>query len=653
MAKPDTRPKKPRRGVIALASLVMAALIVLSVNVLASTLLRDATIDLTEKRLYTLSEGTHNVLRSLDEPVTVRAYFSSSLGERAPVFRQYFDRIRTLLEEYAAIAGGKLRLEFYDPEPFSDEEDLAVGAGLQGIPLGEGGELGYFGLVGTNSTDTRLVMPVISLEREPFLEYDLTKLVYSLAFPEKKTVGLISGLPVAGGRHPQFGNLPQWRIIDQVREFFDLQILRGDVEEIPDDVDVLMVVQPVGLSDATLYAIDQYALSGGSVLAFVDPNSEVYTNRGQGLSGGRDGEGFERLLAAWGVELVKDRIAADRDHARRIQFGQGNQPVITDYVAWLALGPDALDTDDVAAAGIERLHLATAGILQPIEDATTEFASLLTTGPAAMTIEADAVRGMPDPVRLLEQFQPGGEPLTLAARVTGEAKSAFDGPPAAEEEGGQEAGDDGEAAEAPAREHRQTGRINTLIFADADMLYDNFWVSEREFLGQRILVPQSNNADLVLNAIDNLTGGEMLIGLRGRGIENRPFDLVEDIRRDAEQRYRQKEQALVANLKEVQDRLADIQKQGQGGDGGTITVALTEEDRSEIERMRLQMIAIRKELRDVKHALRRDIDRIELATKFVNIAGVPLLIGIGGVAAVAVRRRRRHRKAQQQEVGSS
>jgi len=304
--------------------------------------------------------------------------------------------------------------------------------------------------------------------------------------------------------------------------------------------------------------------------------------------------------------------------------------------------------------------LASPGFLSKAEGATTQVTPILLTSPQAMQIPADKFTGMPDPVALLRAYKPEGKSLTLAARVSGLANSAYpDGAPkpakaegddkakadAAKQEAKPDAtkpdaNKDGKPKEekpegAAAKPHKASGQINAIVIADTDLLSDQFWVDVRDFLGQQVAIPNASNAAFIVNALDNLSGSDALIGLRGRGAEDRPFQLVNDLRRDSERRYREKEQALTAKLKEVQDQLTKLENAGEGGN-----VIVSESDRQAIEKFRSDMLAIRRELREVKRALREDIDRLDGWLKFANIALVPLLVGVGGIGW-AVRQRRR------------
>lgn len=635
---------------LAWGAIALGAVILLSVNLIASSALRDARVDLTKDGLFTISEGTRKALRAIDEPIDVKVYFSKKLGEAAPSYAKSFERVRTMLEQYRGISRGKLQISFLDPEPFSDAEDQAVAAGLKGVRLNTEGDMGYFGLVGRNSTDTEASLPFLAAERERFLEYDVTKMIVTLANQSKSTVGLISTIAVEGNPGmPMMGRPPSQPLllIEHIREFFEVRSLPKDTKEIPADIGVLMLIQPEGLSAETAYGIDQFALSGGKVLAFVDPVAE--TTRGGNpmmmmAQGAPDFAEFGKLMKAWGVEMDTGKLAGDIARARRVQFGGGPRPSVTDYVLWLGLDRRNLDEKDVLAGGIERLNFASAGILSKTADATTQFSPLVRTTGEAMEIPAESARMMPDAVGMLRSYKRGGKAFTLAARISGDVKSAFpDGRPpetkapdeaAKDKADAQPAATDKKANAAAQKPHVANGKVNVVIVADTDFLQDQFWVDVREFLGQQVAVPNSHNAAFVLAALENLSGTDALISLRARGVADRPFDMVNELRRDAEQRFRTKEEALTARLREVQTKLAGLEKQGTGEN-----VILTEQERQEIEKFKMDMLSVRRELREVKRELRKDIDRLDGVLKFANIAAVPLLIGFFGIAW-AYRRRR-------------
>lgn len=628
------------RAKLAVGGLILVVVAFLAVNIFSNTVFKSAQADLTEDDLYTLSDGTKTVLAAIKEPIKVRFYFSKALGQRSAAYQAYAQRLREIIERYVDLSKGMIKLEILNPEPFSDIEDQAVGWGLQGGRLNDAGEMGYFGIVATNSIDDEQIIPFFDPNREAFLEYDLTKMIYTLANPQKKALGLISTLPVGGWTPEPFSTRREreWPIIGRIKEFFEIRRLESTVKQIPDDIGVLMIVHPRNLKDDTLYAIDQFVLKGGKVLLFNDGLNEVEAlmqpQQGFFITAPSD---FDKLLNAWGVSVVKDRVAGDLDSAQRVgtQHQTGNQTV-ADYVAWLNLRGNNFDPSDVVSADLEGVTMASAAVFQKREGATTEVHPLITTGPRSMEIDIKKVRSGPDVLGMLREFKPSGQPLTLAARITGNAKTAFpDGPPPIE------AADPSAppADDRPPQVKESKDGINVIVVGDADMLHERFWARAQDVFGQQILVPFANNANFVINALDNLQGSNALIKLRARGQSARPFVLVEGLRHEAELQFRAKEQELQNKMTEVQGKLNDL----VGRERSPGEIKLSSEENQQINDFRRQLVSIRRELRDVQHDLRKDIDRLDAWLKFLNIAAIPLLLAGITVAFAVVRRSRRAR----------
>ena len=637
---------------------VLALVLLFAVNILASRLLGPARIDLTENRLFTLSEGTRAILTSLDEPVTLRFYLSQRELERVPGIGGYTDRVRALLDEYRRLAGGKLTLHVIDPEPFSEEEDRAVGYGLRGVPLGLDEGIFYFGLAGTNSVDDEEVIPFFAAEREQFLEYDVTKLVHNLSNPQQKIVGLLSSLPVEGQGPPMqaamggMGAQP-WMVIDQIRQLFELRSLHPKLDEIPEDIDVLMLVHPQTLPREALYAIDQYVLRGGRVVAFIDPYSETQQDA---MAGGfmspvasRRSE-IDELLSAWGVTLGED-VVADLELALKVRMEQSGRVLTFDYPVWMNITPQTFDQEDIVTGNLANLGFGTPGYLEPAEGATTAFTPLVTTTPrAAQFTTAQVAAVTTDPRDLLDQYTPRDRAYTVIARVSGKVGTAFpDGRPVLElsedEDSSEtaEAGDETGNETKPKAEHlsESTEDAQIILVADTDMLADRFWVVVQEFLGSRIAIPSAANGTLVINALDNLTGSGDLISVRNRGTFTRPFTRVVALKQRAERAFRAKEQELIAQLEETERRLVELEESNQGNDA----LILTDAQRDEMVRFRQERVRIGKDLREVRRQLRTDIEALESWLKFANIGLVPILIGLTGLAAGLLQLRRRRTAA--------
>ena len=664
MALPDRfRGFFASRRAVAVAALLCIGLMLVSVNIIAARFFTWR-LDLTGERLYTLSGGTLRTLSKIDEPITLRFYYSTRLADEVPSYGVYAQRVRELLDQYVTAANGKIHLEVYNPQPFSDVEDRAVAFGLQGVPLDVQGEQVYFGLAATNSTDDQQLIAFFQPERERFLEYDLTKLVHSLAFPKKTVVGLMSTLPLEGDVMAMKRGRPSepMAVIEQLQQLDNVKPLASNIDAIPADVDVLMLVHPQNLSDKTLYAIDQFVLKGGKAMVFVDPYSELQASRPSQLNppGSPNSSNLERVFKSWGFEVPSKTVVGDRRDAQRVGVPGprgGSRPL--DYIAWLNLKTDNLNRDDMITADLSHITMASSGIIEPIDGAKTTIQPLITTSPDSTKIPAEKLMGLPDVAGLLAEFKPDNKRYILAAHVTGIAESAFpDGPPKPSEPAKPEGADpteakEGEAelpppkpAETPAtpavESLKQSAQpINVIVVADTDMLDDKFWMQKQEFFGQRVLVPTANNGDFVANAIEVLAGGEDLIGLRTRGTSARPFEIVEQIQSEAQARYSAEERELQAKLKETEAKLANL----TGKDQTNAPTTLSPEQTKAIEEFRADMVQTRRQLRDVQAALRSNIRRLKAGLEFLDIALIPIIVAAVAIFLGAMRLKRGSRRA--------
>ena len=601
-----------KRSAVALPLLAVGFIALIALSAL---LLRGVRLDLTENREHTLSPATVALLRALEEPVTLRLYFTERAAGDFPQVRAYAQRVEELLEAMAARSEGRLIVETIDPVPFSEEEDLAVARGLTAVPLPTGGNF-FFGVVGSNSTDGELPIPFLQAEREAFLEYNLAKLVYALSSDERPVVALYSTLPMAPAFDPSIGApSPGWVVDQQLRELFDLRRLESGFTAIDADVDLLMLAHPRELSDDSLYAIDQFALRGGRVLAFVDPDAEnVEPSALTGDAVGMRSSDLGPLLAAWGVDFDPKRIAADPNAALTVQTREGGpqEPLIT----LLGLGSDALAQDDIVTAQMETINASTVGVLRSRENSTTRFEPLIETSDGSGEL-ATSVLGTvgATPAMLLREFRAEGGPRAIAARVSGPITSAFP----------QRAGEGHLAA--------STSDLQAIVVADTDLLADPFWVN----VGPAgFSEPFANNGDFVYNAVENLSGSAKLIALRTRNVGTRPFHRVQAMRRAAEQQFLATEQRLQQRLSELEQQLAALQR---GEDGAP---ALSAEQQAELVRFQQEKADVRLQLRDVQQQLNADIDALSTTLRAINIvlvpAGIALLFLIGGIWRLQRRR---------------
>ncbi len=661
----NSRRGDSRRG-RSLAGLLCIALLLVATNIIAARFL-PMRLDLTAERLYTLSSGTRQTLARIDEPITLRFYYSTRLGQAIPAYGVYAQRVRELLDQYVAAAHGKLRLEVYQPQPFSDIEDRAVAFGLQGVPLNAQGEQVYFGLAGTNSTDDQQIVAFFAPERERLLEYDLTRLVHTLAVPKRTVVGLLSSLPLDGDpmATPMAGVRGRsgrpMAVLQQLRQLDDVEMLPATLDRVPSGTDVLMLVHPQNLPDQTLFAIDQFVLQGGKAIVFVDPYSEL---QARGLRPGAAADSdLERLFKAWGLKLLPNTVAGDRRDARRVVVPSGAGGAgagggeAKDYIAWLNLRGAELNHDDVITANLRQITMATSGIIEPIAGASTKLEPLVTTSPDAMKLPAEKVAGLPDVAGLLTRFRSDNTRFVLAARITGPAETAFpDGPPKAAEPAKAEepaVKPDETAASSPLpNPPPQAGEgragavrkslqpINLVVVADTDMLDDRFWVQSDDFFGRQVVVPLANNGDFVANAVEVLAGGEDLVGLRSRGTSARPFVLVEEIQRAADDRYAAEQEGLQQKLKDAQAKLRGLTQ----GEAAKANATLSPDEANTVDQFRADMLATRRQLRGVQGALRQDIERLKAVLEFCDIALVPILVALAALVLGALRQRRQRRR---------
>jgi ABC-type uncharacterized transport system involved in gliding motility auxiliary subunit len=630
-----------RRLSFSILGVIAAAAIAIGINMFADARLANVQLDLTQGHLYTLSPGTKQVLGALKESVTLRLFYSRQLGSTVPTYGTYADHVREMLRDYASLSGGKVRLEFYDPEPFSDTEDRAMAYGLQGVPLDQAGSQIYFGLAGTNLEDDERTIPFFQAERERFLEYDLTKLVYELSNPKRPVIGVMSSLPLDGdprtmmmtqGRGP--GGQPYASSV-LLRQTNTVKNVPTDAQVIDPDIQVLLVAEAQNLSPATLYAIDQFVMRGGKLMAMVDPWSEALaaTPSQTGMPPEDTHSDLKQLFDAWGIAFDPSKVVGDLTGAWRVRSNSGDRVGAVDYVAWFNIR-DGINHDDPATADLQQVTVASSGFLSKAPNASIDFTPLLTTSAHNGPIPLGELK-TPDPAKVLAGFKEDGGPRVIAARVHGVLKSAFSGPPALE------AGKT-RPADFPAYKAQTDGPANMVVVADSDILADRFWVRVSDFFGQSTATPFADNGPFVANLIGTLAGGDALIGLRSRGDTNRPFTLVAEMQNEAEAQFRQTQQTLQQHLDDVQKQLRTLRSGGTGEDAKPDAV-ITPEQRAAIDAASKDVLQTRQKLRAVQLELNRDISTLADEMRVFTIVFVPALLTIMAIGMGLVQRRRRAR----------
>ena len=614
-------------------TLLVLALLFLAVVMAGNSLFRNIRWDLTENQLYTMSEGTRNILGQIEEPINLYFFFSEEASRDIPSVRNYANRVRELLEEFAANSHDKINLRVIDPLPFSEEEDMANEFGLTAVPIGAAGENIYLGLAGTNMVDDAATISFFHPDKENFLEYDLAKLVHALDHPERPVIGLLSTLPMQRDFDPVSREMRQaWVIADQAEQLFEFRTLSPGFTEIASDIELLLLVHPRNLSEQAMYAIDQFVMRGGRMLIFVDPFAEsdlsgVDPNNPMAPRSARPSSNLGPLFSAWGIRYNPGQVLADEELALSVTMGPG-RPSIR-HLSFLGFGDGQLNREDIITSQLDVVNMATPGFFELEENSPLDMTPLLQSSSRAMPVTADRFDFMPDPSALRNGFSPTGQQYTVAARLTGHLPSAFPGGLTDPDSSG-EGGKTGHLDES-------IGNATMILVADTDLLTDRFWVQVQGFMGQRLATAFANNGDLVVNSLDNLSGSVDLISIRGRAGYTRPFSRVESLRREAEARLQANEQKLEEQLKVTEQSLSELQSQRADQNA----VLLNEEQSQELQRFLDEKVRIRKELRLVRLELDQEIDQLGRVLRFVNIGLIPLLLTLALILWIGLAGKRR------------
>ena len=609
-----------KKSLYSFGSLALLLVLFVAASMLSTNLLRGLRFDLTENQLFTLSEGTRNVVAGLQEPVTLYFYFSQATSRDLPQVRSYAKRVDELLQEFVSHADGKITVRRVDPEPFSEEEDEAAALGLQAAPVGSAGETLYLGIAGSNSLDEVQVMPFLQPSKEKFLEYDLAKMVATLGNPDKRTLGLLTSLPMQAGFDPATQSMRQpWVVYEQLEQMFDIEQIDTARTELPEGLDVLMLVHPRDLDPALLHEIEQFVLGGGRLIAFLDPFAEA--DRGDpsdpmaAMQAGSSSS-LGSMLEAWGVMFDPARVLGD------LQFGIGSGQ--SRHIGILSVPSEGMDQGDIVSADLEVVNFSSTGWFEPLDGASTTFDALVESSENAAPMDSSRLRFLTNPADLLTGFNPTGDRYALAVRLAGAAAASVEAP-----------------AEFPGERLAESGEagINVLLFADSDMLTDRLWVQRQPFFGQDIVSAFADNGSLAVNAVDNMMGNRDLISIRTRANSARPFGRVDELRVEAERAYRATEERLQRELDETERRLNDLQAAKGEGD----MMVISDEQQAEIQRFMDRRLEIRRELRQVQHDLQRDIQGLGTRLKIINIALVPALVLVAALIYDVRRRRRQDR----------
>jgi ABC-type uncharacterized transport system involved in gliding motility auxiliary subunit len=586
--------------------LVLPALAALYVLLVlgASRWLGTARIDLTRDHLYTLSPGTRDIVDHLEQPLELTLYFSDRASHNLPQLRAYHQRVVSMLQEVVRHSHGRVHLSQIDPLPFSEDEDRATAAGLTSV-RGEGtGEAIFFGLAGRNENSGRsAAIPFFLFAKERFLEYDVAKVLYELSTTRRPRVAIYSGLPIWGDTDADGNATPAWTVLQQVQPLFDVQRLdTASLAVIGSGIDVLVLIQPTGLSEDDVKAVDRYVRQGGHLLAFVDPDAEVDGDQPSDLPS---------LFHAWGVAFDPQRVLLDRSRALKVQSPGSNAQVYDPAV--LGLAGDDFNRRDPVTAVLSIIDVSSSGYFRLLPQAAVRLDPLIQSTTDAMAVPAERVREALDPSTLYEAYRPDGEHYAIAVRLRGELAPAFT-PDASTATGAR--------------------KPEVILVGDTDLLSDRLWVQASPSLGQALMSPFANNGDFFVNAIDDLAGPSDLIAIRGRAVTERKFTRVDALRRQADEKFKAKQLQLQAELNDTEQHLAELK---QAAHARNRTAA----QKAAVEQFMQRKLAIRSELRAVQRSLDADIERLSMLLKFIDILLVPILVALAGLMYGAWRTRRR------------
>lgn len=614
-------------------TLVIVLLVVglVLVNYLASSV--PFRVDATEENIYSLSDGTKAMLGKIEEPVTLDLYFSRDANGLPIAYKNYAARVQEMLRQYVRASRGKLSLNVINPRPDTPDEEKATAAGLTPQMAQQGGEQFFFGLVVTQA-DQQKNIPAFTPQREQFLEYDLSKLVYSVQQIDKRKLGLLSSLPLQGTDPQQMQMMmmmrrqpePSQMVMAELEQSFQIVTVDASATELPAGLDILFVAHPQNLSQKLQYAIDQFLLAGKPVILAVDPSSQHFkrqSNPQQMMMGGgaqNVSSDLPTLLNAYGIQYDAQKVVGDLENATQVQTGGGG---VARFPVWLTLrGKDAFNQKSLATAQLNSAMFIEPGSIAKKEGADVTFTPLVETSSQAGDL-ASMMLQFAQPDDVAKQITPSGK-KTIAALVTGKFKTAF--PSGARED---KPADDAAKKEEPKKDapkaeglKESKGTSTLFVVADTDWLFDAYSVRKFNFFGQTAAEPFNDNLAFAANTVEFLGGSQDLISIRGKGSSLRPFDVVRKMEAEAQKEYQAKLNELDKRLQEVQTKLTELQ--GKKGEGNRLVA--TPEMTKAIEDFQKQQAKMRGERREIRRALREDIDALENRLLVVNLLATPLLV---------------------------
>lgn len=617
------------------------ALILIAVNVITSVF--KGRVDLTAEKVYTLSPGTKAILQKIDTPIRVRFYCTQAetATPETVYLKNYAKRVEDLLAEFKQVAGGKLIIEKYDPQPDSDAEDNARLNGVEGETLSNG-ERFYLGL-SVSLLDERQTIPFLAPNRERLLEYDLARAISRVMAPEKPVVGVMSPLPVFGGPpNPMMMRMGQpqqqqpWAIVNELKRDFEVRRVEMTAEKIDDDLKVLVVIHPRDITETAQFAIDQFILRGGKLIAFLDPLPLMDSREQNQMFGSipNSGSNLAKLLTAWGLTFETGKVVADMNFKMQVG-GRNNQP--QDAPAFLSITKDGISSEDIVTSQLDNVWLPFAGAFSGTPASGLKLEALLKSTKDSQLV--DGFMAHLSGENIVKEFKPSGLTYNLAVRLTGKFKTAFpDGKPEQKKEENAETKKD-EAKKDESKEEwlkEGKGENSVILVGDADMIYDSFAIRQIQSPFGTLSMLMNGNLNFAQNAIEQFTGDNNLITVRSRAVQNRPFTLVKKMQAEAEARYRSRIKELEDSLADTQRQLNELQQKKEKGQ----RFILSPEQQAALENFRKKEAEVKVQLKEERKKLRRDIDSLERRLKWFNIAAMPLVVSASGLALAFFKRKR-------------
>lgn len=569
--------------------------------------------DLTEDNIFTLSDSSKSLLSKIEDPIAIDFYTSRSLTELPASFKNFAVRVEKLIGQYKRSGNGMITLNVIDPKPDTPEEEMAIAAGLLSAEL-ESGDRVFLGIVVTQG-DSEKTIPFFDWNKEAFLEYDISKALYETQQFTKPNIGLISTLPLQAppAGMPGQPQQPDQYFITQLETNFEIEAIDPAATELPNNIDVLVIVHPKNLSDTLQYDIDQFALSGKPIFLALDPSSildreqSAQMNQMQMMQGGMQNQQssseLTKLTTSWGIEYDPANVVLDSDNS----VIQGN------FVnpSWLILQDTLINHDLLPTSSLNAIVMPEAGSLAHSEDATTTWTPILTTSAESGTVPAMLFQYI-QPAQLAEQSTPTEAAVTIAGLLSGEATSAFPDNASADEESS----------------HISSGDVNVFIVSDTDWLLDNFSIQRSNFFGTQSIQKLNDNSTLSANMIEFIGGSRDLIGIRSKAPTIREFDVVQNMEAEAQKIYQAELESVEEELEQISAKISELigDQQGMG------FIEMTPEIQAILQENRDQEAQLRVKRRQVRRDLRQGIERLGNWVGAINLLWAPIALAIFGVA---------------------